>query len=90
MGSSENQYQAPSGVPPRNRPAMIGGVRFTGHVLDQAQNRGITISVIMQALRTGRRSFGKDGMLRIYDPVNRITLVQDPVTKNIVTIWPGP
>ena len=88
-GNSQNQYQAPEGVPPRNAPGTIGNTPISGHALDQAQNRGIPYSVIEQALRTGEVTPDLPGTVRIYDPVNRITLFQNSNTGNIITLRMG-
>jgi len=60
--------------PTRNSTTVINGRTYTGHVLDQMQNRGvISPSVIENAIRTGTQYPGRDpGTTLIVDPINRI------------------
>src|SRR5262249_27549236 len=44
--------------PIRNAPETIGGRDYTGHALDQMQNRGLTPTVIENTINTGTASAG--------------------------------
>jgi hypothetical protein len=74
----------------RNAPAVIGGRAFSGHALDQMQNRGIMPSVVENAIQTGSQVAGKTpGTVVYFDPVNKIRVIVNLETGNVVTVIPG-
>ena len=74
----------------RNQPATINGRSFSGHALDQMQNRGIPPSVVDNAIKNGQRFVGKRPNTQgFFDPVNRIRVIVNSETGNIITVIPG-
>ena len=61
------------GTPTQNADEVINGRRYTGHALDQAQNRGLTTSVVEDAIQNGRGSADPiPGRTRNFSPDNNI------------------
>ena len=76
--------------PVRNTPTTINGRDFTGHALDQMQNRGLTPSVVENTIRAGKPSAGSlPGRTRYYDPVNDVTVITDSASGRVITTHPG-
>ncbi|MFV2070986.1 MAG: polymorphic toxin-type HINT domain-containing protein, partial [Pirellulales bacterium] len=76
--------------PVRNAPTTINGRRFSGHALDQMQNRGIPPSVVRNAIENGRPFAGnRPNTQGFFDPVNRIRVIINSETGNVVTVIPG-
>jgi hypothetical protein len=74
--------------PVRNADAAIGGRTFSGHALDQMQNRGLMPSVVENTIRTGTRSADPIvGRTRYYDSVNNGTVVTEG--ERVITAIPG-
>jgi len=48
-------------APGINSPAEIDGIQYSGHALDQMQGRGLTPSIVQDALENGEISAGRDG-----------------------------
>jgi len=71
--------------PGTNAPARIGGREFTGHALDQMQGRGITPSMVKEALANGTRSAGRDGA-RIYR-TDDLKVVVNPSGSVKTVMW---
>ncbi len=89
-GSSRLQLQSPAGAPPRNDPTTVDGIPYSGHALDQMQNRGLFPSVTGQAIQTGLQGPGNwSGTNVFYDPVNNVSVVRDNTTGNVITVIPG-
>jgi hypothetical protein len=89
-GNSGFQLQSPAGVPPRNDPATIDGVPYSGHALDQMQNRGLFPSVTGQAIQNGLQGLSKVPDASVsYDPVNNVSVIQNNLTGNVITVLPG-
>jgi len=51
---------SPMKVLTRNRPGSVNGIDYTGHGFDQMQGRGITPSMVEEALRHGVASPGRN------------------------------
>jgi filamentous hemagglutinin len=64
-------------------------VPYSGHAIDQMQNRGIPPSVVDKAIRTGIPKAGKPGTTRYYDPANDISVIRNDATGNVITVIPG-
>ena len=73
----------------RNNPTNIQGLRYTGHALDQMQNRGFTPSVVEEAKKNCSRVLGKEPLTVVYyDEINKTTIVLN--TKvDVITISYG-
>lgn len=72
--------------PGSNRPTTIGGRRYSGHALDRMQERGLTPTVIEDAVRNGVRSAGNDPgtFVHVTDAARVIT----GRAGNIITVMP--
>jgi len=82
-----NTPMNPPGVP-RNSDSIIGGRRFTGHALDEMQNRGIPPSVVEDAIVNGIQSQDPiPGRQRSFSPDNRITVITEG--GDVITVVPG-
>jgi hypothetical protein len=88
MGSLRAPLKAPRG-PSRNAPGEIDGRPISGHAIDQMQNRGITPNVVDQAVKSNQQFPERDGTVRFYDPINNISVLVNPITGNIISVWPG-
>ena len=73
----------------RNAPATINGRQFSGHALDQMQNRGLTPTVVENAIGTGQPFATRPGTTGVFDPVNRIRVILNSETGQVVTVIPG-
>ena len=72
--------------PARNAPATIGGRNYSGHALDSMQNRGLTPSVVENAISTGIKGPGKTpGTATFTDTKNGVQAVVDVDTGRVVT-----
>ncbi|WP_249979048.1 DUF4258 domain-containing protein, partial [Vreelandella olivaria] len=70
-----NQPENPSYQPRRNDAAAIGGRTYSGHALDRMQDRGITPSVVEDAIRNGQ-SYPSRGEATVYhSPGNNVSVV---------------
>ena len=89
-GSSRFQMQSPAGVPPRNDPATIDGVPYSGHALDEMQNRGLFPSVTGQVIRDGLQGSGNRSDTSVfYDPTNNVSVIRNDITGNVITVISG-
>jgi filamentous hemagglutinin len=73
----------------RNAPAEIGGRPFSGHALDQMQNRGILPSVVDNTIRTGSTFPTRPGTIGYFDPVNGVRVITNSQTGQVVTVIRG-
>jgi RHS repeat-associated protein len=74
----------------RNAPANIGGRNYTGHALDQMQNRGMTPSVVENAISTGATRAGNTAAeIRYFDSANNVSVVLDRASGRVVTVRYG-
>jgi hypothetical protein len=72
-----------------NKTQVINNIKYSAHALDQMQNRGIMPSVVEHALRF--KSVPTKGINKVayYDPINNITVIRNPVTKQIISTYYG-
>jgi hypothetical protein len=74
----------------RNQATIIGQQRYTGHALDQMQNRGILPSVVENTIDRGTRLPGKKpGTLQIYGPVNNVFVIISSHDGTVATVPHG-
>jgi RHS repeat-associated protein len=74
--------------PVRNAPTEVNGRTFTGHALDQMQNRGLTPSVVENTIQNGMPSPGNTpGTTRFFDPVNNTTAIVDSASGRVITTY---
>uniref|UniRef100_UPI001300881E DUF4258 domain-containing protein n=1 Tax=Fastidiosibacter lacustris TaxID=2056695 RepID=UPI001300881E len=73
----------------RNKATTINGRDFSGHALDQMQNRGIMPSVVENTIKTGQTLPTKAGTTSFYDLVNNVRVITNSETGRIVTVIRG-
>ena len=70
----------------RNADQIIKGRKYIGHALDQMQNRGIPPSAVENAIEKGIRTPDPiPGRLQCHDPINKITVIIEEATGNVIT-----
>ena len=73
--------------PSRNEATDIDGRTFTGHALDQMQNRGIPLSAVNEALQHGTAEPNNTkGTTAFFDAVNGIKVIVDTSTGRVITV----
>ncbi|MEI6352218.1 MAG: hypothetical protein WCP06_14070, partial [Verrucomicrobiota bacterium] len=76
--------------PIRNAPATISDRQFSGHALDQMQNRGIPPSVVDNTIKHGTPFNGnRPGTQGYFDPINRVTVIINSNTGTVITVIRG-
>jgi uncharacterized Zn-binding protein involved in type VI secretion len=74
----------------RNEPTRIGGRDYSGHALDQMQNRGVMPSVVENTINPRNRFPGKKaGTTMYYDAVNNVRVIVNSETGRVVTVIRG-
>jgi RHS repeat-associated protein len=90
LGSRNFQMQNAPYQPLMNSRTVINNIEYSGHALDQMQNRGLTPTIVENALSVGNVSPGRyPGTMRVLDPFNNVTIIQDSITRRIITVIPG-
>ncbi len=75
----------------RNPPGKILDREYTGHALDQMQNRGIPPRVVENTVQTGvKKEIISEGVktTNYYDPVNKVSVVLNE-NGNVITVGHG-
>ncbi|MFS0704279.1 RHS repeat-associated core domain-containing protein [Cellulomonas sp. 179-A 9B4 NHS] len=86
-GTTVTSYGFPTPVTPgTNAPATIAGRQYSGHALDRMQERGLTPSVVEDAITHGVRSPGNDGATVFESVKNGVTAVVNDVGR-VITAW---
>lgn len=88
-GRSGNPLRNPSYQPGVNDPANINGIDYSGHALDQMQNRGFVPSVIENTINNGEQFDTRPGTTGYYDSVNNVRVIVNSNTGNVITVIPG-
>ena len=86
-GSKNNQYNQPKNPHYQNE-TVIDGIEFGGHALDRMQDRGITPSVVKEAINYGQKIEARSGRIKYYDAKNNITVITEKSGK-VVTVRYG-
>lgn len=73
----------------RNEATSINGREFSGHALDQMQNRGIMPSGVDNAIKTGETFSTRAGTTGFYDAANKIRVITNSETGRVVTVIRG-
>ena len=70
----------------QNTPGTVNGVDYSGHAFDQMRNRGLTPSVVENALKAGTRTAGNTpGTTVVTDAVNKVNVVVNS-SGRIITV----
>lgn len=62
---------------------------YSGHALDQMQNRGFVPSVVENAINNGKVFSNKSGTIGYYDSVNNVRVFVNSGNGTVVTVIPG-
>ncbi|NJM76773.1 MAG: hypothetical protein HC852_14505 [Acaryochloridaceae cyanobacterium RU_4_10] len=83
-GKHNPQLQNSPFQPTQNRPGTFEGRDYTGHAFDQMRNRGLTPTVVENAIKTGTRTPGNTSTTNVFhDSVNNITAIVNDSGKVI-------
>jgi hypothetical protein len=88
-GSRGFELKNPPYQKTRNVPQTINEKEFSGHVLDQMQNRGLMPSVVEHAINYGNIFHTRDKTIGYYDIENDLRVIVDRESGRIVTTIPG-
>lgn len=78
------------GAPSQNSPGQVCGRSFSGHAFDRMQGRGLTPSVVLDAIQNGQRMPGQTRNETVYySPVNNVSVVVNAHNGNVVSIFRG-
>jgi hypothetical protein len=75
--------------PIRNQATTISERQFTGHALDQMQNRGFMPSVVENTIKQGTIFPTRAGTTGFYDSLNNVRVITDSASGRVVTVIPG-
>ena len=89
LGRSGSELKNASYQKVRNESTTINGREYSGHALDQIQNRGVMPSVVENTIQTGNRYPTRSGTTGYYDPVNNVRVIVDSKTGRVVTTIRG-
>lgn len=74
----------------RNESQVINGRSFSGHALDQMQNRGIMPSSVESAIQNGIQFPGnRPDTVEYLDLENKLRVIVNSKTGNVVTVIRG-
>jgi hypothetical protein len=76
---------------PRNASALIQGRPYSGHAIDQMQNRGIPFSVVENAVASGKAIPCKRDLCRniYYDISNNVSVLTQRESGKVITVCHG-
>jgi len=72
-----------------NEATQINGRDFSGHALDQMQNRGVMPSVVENVLSTGTQFPTRAGTTGFYDAASNVRVIVNSETGRVVTVIRG-
>ena len=70
----------------RNLAQNVDGRLYTGHAFDQMQNRGISLSVVRNAIEKGEEIEAKRNCWEYIDRTNCVSLITAKDTGNVITV----
>ena len=73
----------------RNVPTVINDVNYSGHALDQMQNRGIMPSVVENTMNVGTQFPTRAGTVGYFDSVNNVRVIVNSQNGTVVTVIRG-
>ncbi len=86
LGNPQENF---NGSVPRNAPETINGRPFSGHAIDQMQDRGVPLSVVEDTIQNGVSRPARDGAVSYYNAANNVSVVVNPSTGRVITIKIG-
>ncbi len=89
MGKKGFELKNPSYQKIRNAQTTINDRIYSGHALDQMQNRRLTPSVIEHVIRTGDKFETREGTAGHYDSMNNVRVITNSSTGKVVTVIHG-
>lgn len=89
VGAKGRELKNPHFQPTKHNLTQINGRTFRGHALNQMQNRGITPSVVENAIKHGEATQANQatGVIIYYDKINKIKVVVNNLNE-VVTVIP--
>ncbi|ACY13411.1 hypothetical protein Hoch_0795 [Haliangium ochraceum DSM 14365] len=88
--SGRKGFELKNGQPRRNNARVVNDRTYTGHALDQMQNRGIPLSVVENAIKHGTEFPGKTpNTVGFYDTINQIRVITNSQNGAVVTVIRG-
>ena len=90
-GSKSCQFQSTIFQQTRNAAARIEGRPYSGHSIDQMQNRGIPFSAVENTISSGRAISSKNDVTKCiyYDHSNDMSVVVNSKNGNVITVSHG-
>ena len=89
LGSKRLQFDYPLFQNVRNLPAIIEGIKYSGHALDKMQDRGIMPSLVKNAFENGLVVTGKKlDTFAHYDAINNMTVISNKFGR-VITVSHG-
>ncbi|NGX48143.1 MAG: hypothetical protein K1000chlam3_01533, partial [Chlamydiae bacterium] len=73
----------------RHATTTIQNRLYSGHALDQMQNRGFVPSIVENTIKKGRVFSTKAGTIGYYDSANNVRVIVNPNNGKVVTVIPG-
>lgn len=89
VGSINEPLPRPLYQPRLNAPGLVGDRPYSGHAFDKMQMFGIPPSVVEETIKSGESFPGKNGVLGFHSPHNGMTVLVDPKTGLVITVYPG-
>jgi RHS repeat-associated protein len=86
-GRHNPQHVNPPYQPVQNAPGSVLGREYSGHAFDQMRNRGLTPTVVENAIQTGSRAPGNTvGTTLIHDAGNNVTVIINS-SGRVITVY---
>jgi hypothetical protein len=86
VGRQGSPMEVPRGT---NVPAVIDGMSYSGHALDQMQGRGLTPTIIKSVVQKGITYPTREGTVGYYDPVANVRVIKSEADGRVITVIPG-
>ena len=87
-GSKRTQWDYAPYQKSRNISTTINERTYVGHALDRMQDRGIMPSMVEDAINNGIKIIPKEvGTIEYYSQTNKIIVVVNEETKNVITVF---
>ena len=67
----------------------VNGRQYSGHALDQMQNRGILPTVVENTIKNGENFPARPGTIGYYDSSNNIRVIINSHNGQVITTIPG-
>jgi hypothetical protein len=89
LGKSGHEFKNLPSQKIRNSSTLINKREYSGHALDQMQNRGIPPSVVENTIRVGESFSTRAGTRGYYDSINNLRVIINNANGKVVTVVRG-